>query len=64
MERSNLELAMQYAGWIIEKGDGKAPMDIALGTKVLELVEELVKYFPGENKTMFYECIKFIYLWM
>ena len=33
---------------IIKDGEGKTPTEIAPGTKVYELVEELAKYLPEE----------------
>ncbi len=41
-------MAIRYAKGIIEEGEGKTPTDIAPGTKVYELVEELAKYLPEE----------------
>lgn len=41
MEKGNPKLAIRYAKRIIEDGKGKTPTDIAPGTKVYELVEEL-----------------------
>ena len=38
---------------IIENGKGKTPAEIAPGTKVYELVEELAKYLPEELKGKF-----------
>ena len=40
-------------GSIIKDGEGKTPTEIAPGTKVYELVEELVKYFPEEIQNSF-----------
>lgn len=40
------KLAIRYAKRIIEENWGKTPSEIAPGTKVYELVEELVKYLP------------------
>ena len=45
-EKGNQKLAIRYAKRIISEGQGKAPADIAPGTKVYELVEELEKYLP------------------
>ena len=53
IENGNPKLAIRYAKRIIENGRGKAPADIAPGTKVYELVEELVKYLPEEIKNTF-----------
>lgn len=46
MEKGNPKLAIRYAKRIINEGQGMTPADIAPGTKVYELVEELEKYFP------------------
>ena len=46
MEKGNPKLAIRYAKRIIRDGQGKAPAEIAPGTKVYELVEELAKYLP------------------
>lgn len=46
LERGNPKLAIRYAKRIIKDGEGKTPAEIAPGTKVYELVEELVKYLP------------------
>ncbi|MDO4439304.1 MAG: RloB family protein [Eubacteriales bacterium] len=46
----NPKLAIRYAKRIIKDGQGELPSNIAPGTKVYELVEELVKYFPEEIK--------------
>ena len=53
MEKGNPKLAIRYAKRIMKDGQGKMPADIAPGTKVYELVEELVKYLPEENKKKF-----------
>ena len=53
MEKGNPKLAIRYAKRIIKDGQGKMPADIAPGTKVYELVEELVKYLPEENEKNF-----------
>lgn len=50
MENGNLELAIRYAKRIIKEGTGKTPAEIAPGTKVYELVEELMKYFSAGEK--------------
>ena len=39
---------------IIENGVGKTPAQIAPGTKVYELAEELAKYLPEEIQKYFY----------
>ena len=44
MEKGNPKLAIRYAKRIIKDGQGKTPTEIAPGTKVYELVEELMKY--------------------
>lgn len=43
-EYGNEDLAIRYAKRIITDNEGKTPTDIAPGTKVYELVEELRKY--------------------
>lgn len=53
MERENPKLAIRYAKRIIEENKGKSPTDIAPGTKVYELVEELAKYLIEEIKASF-----------
>ena len=44
LEKGNPKLAIRYAKRIIKDGQGKTPTEIAPGTKVYELVEELAKY--------------------
>ena len=57
MEKGNPKLAIRYARRIIEDGQRKTPADIAPGTKVYELVEELVQYLPENIRTSFLdEC--------
>jgi len=46
MNKGNPKLAIRYAKRIIKDGQGKTATEIAPGTKVYELVEELVKYLP------------------
>lgn len=53
MEKGNPKLAIRYAKRIIKDGQGKTPTEIAPGTKVYELVEELAKYLPEEVKRNF-----------
>lgn len=53
MEKGNPKLAIRYSKRIIKDGQGKTPADIAPGTKVYELVGELVKYLPEEIKKRF-----------
>lgn len=48
MEKGNPKLAIRYAKRIIKEGEGRTPTEIAPGTKVYELVEELGKYFPED----------------
>ena len=52
-EYGNPKLAIRYAKRIIEEGTGKTPAEIAPGTRVYEIVEELVKYLPEEVKNKF-----------
>ncbi|MDN0045013.1 MULTISPECIES: RloB family protein [Mediterraneibacter] len=49
MEKGNPKLAIRYAKRIIKDGQGKTPTEIAPGTKVYELVEELAKYLSEER---------------
>lgn len=53
MEKGNPKLAIRYAKRLIKDGQGKTPTEIAAGTKVYELVEELAKYLPDEKKINF-----------
>lgn len=53
MKNGNPKLAIRYAKKIIQSGKGKTPTEIAPGTKVYELAEELAKYLPEENKSRF-----------
>ena len=53
IEKGNPKLAIRYAKRIIKDGEGKTPTEIAPGTKVYELVEELAKYLPEEVKNIF-----------
>ena len=55
MEKGNPKLAIRYAKRIIKEGQGKTPTEIAPGTKVYELVEELAKYLPEEIRKQFLE---------
>ena len=58
MNKGNPKLAIRYAKRIIKDGQGRTPTEIAPGTKVYELVEELVKYLPGEVQRKFIERIE------
>ena len=49
LEKGNPKLAIRYAKRIIKDGQGKTPTEIAPGTKVYELVEELAKYLSEER---------------
>lgn len=53
MEKGNPKLAIRYAKRIIKDGKGKTPTEIAPGTKVHELVEELAKYLPEDIRMKF-----------
>ena len=55
-EKGNPKLAIRYAKRIINDGKSKTPAEIALGTKVYELVEELVKYLPEHVAQRFKEA--------
>ena len=46
LEKGDPKLAIRYAKRIIKEGQGRTPTEIAPGTKVYELVEELAKYLP------------------
>lgn len=47
------KLAIRYAKRILRENEGKTPTDIAPGTRVHELVEELAKYLPVELRERF-----------
>lgn len=53
LEHGNPKLAVRYAKRIIGEAKGKSPSDIAPGTKVYELVEELVKYLTEDIQNNF-----------
>ena len=53
LEYGNPKLAIRYAKRIIKDGAGKTPTEIAPGTKVFELAEELAKYLPEEVQINF-----------
>ena len=53
MEKGAPKLAIRYAKRIIKDGQDKTPTDIAPGTKVYELVEELAKYLPENIRVIF-----------
>ena len=53
MEKGNPKLASRYAKRIIKDGIGRTPTEIAPGTTVYELVEELAKYLPENLKGRF-----------
>ena len=55
LEYGNPRLAIRYAKRIINEHQGMTPTMIAPGTKVYELVEELVKYLPEEIGITFLE---------
>ena len=55
MNGGSPKLAIRYARRIIKNGEGKTPAEIAPGTKVHELVEELAKYLPEEMQRKFKE---------
>ncbi len=61
MNGGNPKLAIRYAKRIIENGKGKTPAEIAPGTKVYELVEELAKYLPEELKGKFAWAVEIAY---
>ena len=53
MKAGSPKLAIRYAKRIIKDGQGKTPTEIAPGTTVYELVEELAKYLPEELEDNF-----------
>lgn len=53
MSKGNPKLAAKYARRILKEHAGDTPTNIAPGTKVYELVEELAKYLPDETKNRF-----------
>lgn len=53
MEKGKPKLAIRYAKRIIEENKEKMPADIAPGTKVYELVEELARYLPENIESKF-----------
>lgn len=53
MEQGNPKLAVRYAKRIITEEQGKSPSEIAPGTRVYELVEELSKYLPENVQNNF-----------
>ena len=55
MNGGSPKLAIRYARRIIKNGEGKTPAEIAPGTKVHELVEELAKNLPEEMQRKFIE---------
>ena len=55
MEKGSPKKAIRYAKRIVKDGQGKTPSEIAPGTKVYVLVEELAKYLPEEMKENFME---------
>ena len=59
LEHGNPKLAIRYATRIIKEHPNMTPTMIAPGTKVYELVEELVKYLPEEIKEKFIDVYEF-----
>ena len=53
LEHGNPKLAIRYAKRIVDEHQGMTPTMIAPGTKVYELVEELVKYLPEDVRDGF-----------
>ena len=53
MNHGNPKLASRYARRIIKDNMKPTPADIAPGTKVYELVEELAKYLPENERAKF-----------
>ena len=57
LEYGNPKLAIQYARRLIDEGKDKTPAEIAPGTRVHELVEELARYLPEKTKGHFLENV-------
>ena len=57
LENGDPKLAIRYAKRIIKDEQGKMPADIAPGTKVYELVEDLVKYLPEKVRDKFVDSV-------
>ena len=53
LTKGNPKLAIRYAKRIIKENEGKTPTEIAPGTKVYELVEELAMYLPEKIRKCF-----------
>ena len=53
MTKGNPKLAIRYAKRIMKEGQGKTPTEIAPGTRVYALVEELAKYLPENIRDTF-----------
>ena len=53
MNDGDPKLAIRYAKRIIQNHQGNTPTEIAPGTKLYELVEELAKYLPEKEKNRF-----------
>ena len=53
MNQGNPRLAIRYAKRIIAENPDKTPSEIAPGTTVYELAEELAKYLPEEAREKF-----------
>lgn len=53
MKYGSPKLAIRYAKRIMKSAFGKTPTEIAPGTKVYELAEELAKYLPEEQQVCF-----------
>ena len=53
LKNGSPKLAIRYAKRIMKDGQGRTPAEIAPGTKVYELVEELAKYLPEEERLKF-----------
>lgn len=53
LEHGKPKLAIRYAKRIMNEVNGKSPSETAPGTKVYELVEELIKYLPERIQNYF-----------
>lgn len=56
MKYGEPQKAIRYAKRIIEENKEATPSEIAPGTKMYELVEELAKYLPEDAKARFFEA--------
>ena len=53
LNNGNPKLAIRYAKRILQENEGQTPAEIAPGTRVHELIEELAKYLPDNMRDSF-----------